>query len=464
MFWAIISLGLVLRILALTQHDFWFDEAFTYHISKLPFKQILTAVSADNNPPLYYILIHFVIAVNKNEVILRLPSLAAGMATILLTYFLVYKFIRKSAALTSTAFVSLSPLTIYLSTEARPHSLGILFATLEIIAFLTLIKKPTRANSLLFILITIMGLYTHYYVALLLIPFTFILVKKKGLLSLRKWFMLVFLSGLAVLPWLKLSLSTLHSDCWCPSLLSANLSSLVSPAISGVGVVNLRYFLSLDASKFLLLALASFLTITYFVRGLTKNFYLTALYIYPLLTLNIIGFFHPILSPRAFAVFSPIYLSILALGAKSSFLKKLLIPALLFLFGIISLMQSQYKFFRGDPVKSVYNLVKTENITVVHTSVLTYYSLQYYSLNKFNNFLIDENPLSPLTVQYIGGQKSQSLPETNELWLVDYSLVANQEQDYQKTIARFLPYYYIERLQKFDNISVSFLVRKKDFK
>lgn len=456
-FWAIITLGLVLRILALTQHDFWFDEAFTYYLSRLPFRQILTVVSTDNNPPLYYQLIHFVVAVSKNEIILRLPSFVAGMATIPLTYFLVYKFISRHAALSSAAFVSLSPLTVYLSTEARPHSLGILFATLEIFAFLTLIKKPTRLNSLLFVITTIIGFYTHYYIVLLLVPFTFLVIKKRGLLSLKKWLMLVTLSGLPTLPWVILSLAASHNNCWCPTTMFALPSSLVSPATSGVGIVNLRVFTHLPIVKFSLLLFTSLITMIYFVRGLTKSFSLTIIYLGPLLILSAIGIFANVFSPRAFAVFSPVYFSIVALGVQTSPKKRLIIPALLLLFGLISLLQSQDEFFKGERIKPVYNLVKTKNVPITHTSITTYYPIKYYSLDDQQNFLISENPLNSTTTQYIGGQKNQSLPKTNKLWVVDYRLGENQKEDHQKTVARLLPDYHIERTRQFDNIFVSFL-------
>lgn len=456
-FWAIITMGLVLRVLALTQHDFWLDEAFTFYLSKLPIKQILSASLADNNPPLFHVLIHFVNEISKNEIILRLPSFAAGIATIFLTYLLVLKFISKSAALLSAALVSFSPLTIYLSTEARPHSLGILFATLEIFVFLTLLKNPTHLISLFFVLITIIGIYTHYYIVLLLVPFTFLVIKERGLLSLKKWLTIILLSALPTLPWVIFSLKFNHSNCWCPTTLLALSSTFVSPATSGVGTVNLRAFTDLPKEKFLLLAITSLVTVFYFARGLTKNFYLSAIYLGPLIILSTIGIFSHFFSPRAFAIFSPIYLSILAIGARSSSPKKLIIPTLLFLLGSISLLESQDDFFRGSRLKAVYNLVKTENVPITHTSVITYYPIKYYSGDELQNYLIAENPLSLPTVEYIGGKKSHNLPKSNKLWIVDNEDYKNQREEHQQAIAKLLPNYYVKKTFQFDNIFVSLL-------
>ena len=61
MFLSIFILGLALRLLSLNAHDFWFDEAYTYQIAKLPLKELAAAALADNNPPFYYLLIHLIL-------------------------------------------------------------------------------------------------------------------------------------------------------------------------------------------------------------------------------------------------------------------------------------------------------------------------------------------------------------------------------------------------------------------
>ena len=458
---AIFLLGTLLRILATSQHDFWYDEAFTYFVSKLPLKDLLTVTQSDANPPLYYILMHYVIALGKGEIILRLPSLLAGIATIILTFSLVNKFINKYAALPAAAFVSLSPLTIYLSTEARPHSLGIFFATLVVFTFLSLIKRPTLPNSGLFIGATAIGLYTHYYIGLLLIPFTFILVIKNGsLLSLKRWFILVLLCSAALLPWTITTLGASHNKCWCPRTVVSLPASLVSPVASGVGMVTLRTFPELPKAKFLFLTLTSLLTLIYFVKGTNKSLFLTATYFGPLLIMSTIGIFTNIFSPKAFSIFSPIYLSILALGVHSSSHKKLLIPILLLFLGTISIWQSQDGFFKGDRLKLTYGLLKTKDIPIIHTSATTYYPLKYYTGDNGQNFLIGENPLNPSTVNYIEGQRLQTIPQTDTMWVIDNNRWDKTGQKSSEAKANLLTTYNIDSTYQFDSITVSYLKRK----
>lgn len=457
----ILLLSLLLRLLALSQHDFWYDEAFTYFVARLDIKSLLAATASDANPPLYYILMHYVAAIGKSEIILRLPSLVTGLITVILTHAIVKKFISNKAALTATAFVSVSPLTIYLSTEARPHSLGVLIATLEVFAFLSLIKRPTLPNSGFFIITTAIGLYTHYYLALLLITFTFILVfKKSSPLSAKRLLVLVLLSILPLLPWIIPTLGASHNKCWCPHTFLSLPASLVSPAAAGVGMVTLRTFPNLPKTEFLFLALVSITTFIYFFKGALKNRLLAVFYFGPLLIIGTIGLSSTIFSPKAFAVFSPIYLSILALGVYSSPYKKLLVPVLIIALGSISVWQSQDEFFKGDRLKLARELIGTKNIPILHTSATTYYPLKYYSDEATQNFLIGENPLNSSTVNYIGGQKLQNLPQTNAIWVIDNYRWDKTGLKSTEAKKASLSEYQIQETYQFDTITVSYLKRK----
>lgn len=135
-------------------------------------------------------------------------------------------------------------------------------------------------------------------------------------------------------------------------------------------------------------------------------------------------------------------------------------PTLLLLLTTISIMQSQDEFFKGDRLKLTYNLVKTKNVPIMHTSATTYYPIKYYTGDDQQNFLIGENPLNPSTVNYIGGQKLQNLPQTNAIWIVDnyrWDKTGLKSTEAKKAI---LSGYEIQETYQFDTITVSFLKRK----
>src|SRR3989338_724452 len=269
----IIGVGLILRILfIINSHDFWFDESYTYFASNLKAQDVLKLSLSDNNPPLYYLLIHFLIKISDNEYFLRLPSLLAGLATIIFTY----KFsqlLTKSQKVSNIAalLVAVSPLTLYLSTEARPHSLAIFLLVLLLFLFVKIQQKPKVKNLTAFALISILALYTHYYIALFFIPLTLNSINNHRL-RFSLWVKLVFIIFTSLIPWLFVSLKIANNTCWCPSTIIPLPSSLVSPALGGIGMVTLRFFPNLPWPLFYFFTLLAIITAVFFSRGLFRNF------------------------------------------------------------------------------------------------------------------------------------------------------------------------------------------------
>ena len=504
-FLVIFFLGLILRVLAANQHDFWFDEAYTYFSSSPPLPDLIQIALADNNPPIYYLLIHFILKLGSSELVLRAPSVIAGLATIFMTYVLAKAFLKKRGlALVSAALVASSPLAIYLSTEARPHSLAILLVTVALYSFYRLAQKPQIPNITLFILIMAIGFYTHYYLTLLLIPFTYLVAKKPTRLSPKGWLAIISAIFLIIAPWIILSAKTPHNNCWCPHTFVSLPASLVSPALSGVGIVTLRYFPQLPPLVLAFFSISAILTLVLFFRGIIKNFTFAAFYVLPLLTLSVLGLLFQVFSPKAFAVFTPIFAVLVALGTDS---KKWLVSALFFLFTATSIIQIVHPFCGGERLKDVYNQVSTASYPIVHTSSITFYPLKYYARDKQQNILLVKNPLKAQTVKLIDklprperpryyskslherAEYSQSSevcirfrihpssqtrrcsaseykeqqdidPKSDRLWLVDTTKLTDIK-DRQEAISQLLAEYAPVKTFQFDNISVSLLESKK---
>lgn len=105
-----------------------FDELFTYYIARLgSFTEILRAVPADGNPPLYYLLAHACLQfVGQPELAIRLPSVVALAATLLCTY----AFVRRRCDAVSALFATFALSTAYIrffGSEARPYALMLAF-------------------------------------------------------------------------------------------------------------------------------------------------------------------------------------------------------------------------------------------------------------------------------------------------------------------------------------------------
>ena len=113
----------------------------------------------------------------------------------------------------------------------------------------------------------------------------------------------------------------------------------------------------------------------------------------------------------------------------------------------VSVIQLGNPFFRGTRLKPIEEIVRRDrSVAVAHTSVLTYYSLDYYSKGAQKQVLITKNPLSPETLDYIGGQASNVGGEVDKMWLVDVEKWAGE--DYRKKLGQlFEKFEAVEKYQ-----------------
>lgn len=414
----ILLLALILRLATITKHDFWFDEAFTYQIAKLPIRNLLLASLLDNHPPLYYLVIHLMIKINKNEIFLRLPSLIASVATAIFVFSIAKSQFTKKIAYLSAMLFAVSPLTVYMATEARPHSIAIFLSALMIFLFLKYMKEKSTATLLAFIFISIISLYTQYYIGLLFIPFTY-LIYMQSKKNFNKWFLATIICLGALAPWLVFNLISKHNPCYCPNSLISLPQTLIWPAVAAFDSNNIRSYLNLSPPILIVLVTTSTISLFAFFKGLINKNLIAKIYILPLLLVSILGIFANVFSPKAFSIFSPLFIILIAYGANQT--NKKYLPILLFLFfSTVSLLRITHPFFRSENLKDVYKYLDSRpSSPIYHTSLLTYYSADFYLKKTTENQMITTNPLKIETTQYIGGNKEdlKSLPQT--FWLVD---------------------------------------------
>lgn len=461
LFLVALFVSIILHAIALGQRDFWFDEAFTYHIARLPLRDLFAVTLTDNNPPLYYLLIHFILKVSSNEVVLRFPSLLLNLATTVVLYSIVKKYINRKLGFIAASLFSLSSLSLYLATEGRPHGMGTLLVLLIIGSFLAFINNPKlKRNAAIFSFFSIIGFYTHFYTTLLLLPFSWIIYRRSTKNITKNWLIILTVLLFVFAPWVILSLQNAHSSCSCPPTLLSLPSILVSPVLGGVGEVTVRVFPTLPLPVLLLFGIVTAITFFLFLKGLAQNRLIALLYLMPLVALGLFGLFFPVFSPKAFSVFSPIYFAIIALGITYFRKSGPITIFIAILLGTISLIQITNPFFAGTKLKPVNSIIKTsQNIPVAHTSLLTYYSLDYYSQGNQKHILITQNPLSIETLRFIGGQKQEVNVNMSQLWLVDTEKWT-ETNDRENAIKTVSDAYSVEKTYKIDNISVILLKRK----
>lgn len=451
-FWIALFIGSTLRFYALFSKPFWFDESITFYFAKLPIYDLLRASLSDNNPPLYYLLIHFVQKISTNEYILRAPSYVFSIASIFALAFLTQKLSLKNS-LFAVSLMALSPLEIYLSSEARLHALATLMALLLTIAFVNLTKRFSLKNSSVFVALSALSLYTHYYLALLFIPFSLIIITKFGK-KIGNWLLILPVILILYSPWILFLFSSKHNSCWCPNTIISLPATLASPVINGLGQITQRTFTNLPVPIIFLFTSTCLLFFYAFVKGIPKTNMIPYFYLTPLLLLTASGLFIPVFSPKGFSIFAPFYFAVVASGKGKTFQKLLLI-----LFFSISIIELFHPFFKEDNLKTIQSRISKNALPVYHTSAITYYPMKYYSNGLNNNYLLFKNPLNETTVNLIGGKGEEIDSNLNNFVLIDSKAFTNRA-DMSRVFNYHTIVYSINLIFENKNLSVYTFVKR----
>ncbi len=171
---ALIILAAVLRVCTLDLQSFWYDEAFTpvHVLHPSLWATLRSVVHTENTPPLWYAIAWAVSRVlGTGEVALRLPSALAGIATVPVAWAIGRELTgRRATAIATAAFVTVNPLLVWYSQEARAYGLFVLLAAVTMLCFLRALHTPTRGRMAAFALAGSLALLSHYFAVFLLIP------------------------------------------------------------------------------------------------------------------------------------------------------------------------------------------------------------------------------------------------------------------------------------------------------
>src|SRR5262245_63242492 len=119
---AAVVVGLLLRV-PLLGRPLWFDEVCMSKQWIGTWEQLLAALYVDIHPPLFLCFMHCWNGVfGDGELSLRLPPLLAGLACIPLLYWTGHRLVGQTAALWAVVLLTLSPVHIWYSAEARLYT------------------------------------------------------------------------------------------------------------------------------------------------------------------------------------------------------------------------------------------------------------------------------------------------------------------------------------------------------
>ncbi len=204
----IVCIGVGLRLAGLTASAIWYDEAFSLNLARLPLLTMLRTDALDFNPPLWEIITWLSTRLfGFNELGLRLPSLAASIAALLLTRQVMQLYVTNPwARLVALALVAGLPYQFWMAQDGRTYALMSLLYLAG--AWFVIDGRWLGASAICGLL-----MYTQntgpFYVAALL---TFALVRRP-----RAWRGIVLAGAVAVvafLPWLPAYLNSTGGSFW----------------------------------------------------------------------------------------------------------------------------------------------------------------------------------------------------------------------------------------------------------
>lgn len=233
---SIILIGAALRFNIISSYSLWNDELESLRISSYSSisEMYEKAIIPDVHPPLYQILLYYVIHyLGNSEFLLRLPSAIAGILSIFFVFLLGKRLFSDDVGILSAAFIAFLLTPIYYSIEARSYSIMLLLViwqallVLKIFEFSDKRQKSRSPFLLLFFLLcnSIALAYTHYFgllfVVLTNIFLTLLFIKKKKYLKYVSIVNLLFF--VSYIPYLSTLLNHYSiKDLWIkkPTLLS----------------------------------------------------------------------------------------------------------------------------------------------------------------------------------------------------------------------------------------------------
>ena len=169
--WVFLTMGVGaavgLGFSTITRGSVWFDEAFSEHITRHSFFDILRYTAADVHPPLYYWALKiWRMLFGSSELALRSLSLFFLAATIVVVYVLVRRTFTRSAAITSMTLLVLSPMLCRYGVEARMYTMELFIIVAATAALLAAVRTKSRKAWMVYGVLIGLGMLTHYLSAM----------------------------------------------------------------------------------------------------------------------------------------------------------------------------------------------------------------------------------------------------------------------------------------------------------
>lgn len=162
--------ALALRLWQIGHESLWLDEGYTLLFSRMPLTKLILVGGAHEHPPLYYLLVHTVLALRDAPLVPRYISAVAGAGSVAAIYFLGRRMFGMPAGLVAALITLISPFHLWYSQDGRAYELAGLTVLLSYLALYHALDRPRFLSWLLYAVLSALALYTEYTTLLVLLP------------------------------------------------------------------------------------------------------------------------------------------------------------------------------------------------------------------------------------------------------------------------------------------------------
>jgi len=156
-------LAFLIRLAWLGRKSIWLDEVYSLGLASREVTQIIEYIThGDSTPPLYFLMLHYILPLGQTEFILRLPSAIFGALSVGACYSLGRVWAGKWTGIAGAAFLAIAPIHVWYSQEARAYILAGALGLFSVLALSHAVISGRWFAWLGWIGATVLGLHTHY--------------------------------------------------------------------------------------------------------------------------------------------------------------------------------------------------------------------------------------------------------------------------------------------------------------
>jgi uncharacterized membrane protein len=402
---------LVVVFLVAGKWSIWFDESYSWAMSRHGWGEIIQRTAYDVHPPLYYLTLKaWSLVVGDSIFVLRLLSWLFGVGTVILTTKLAGRLFGKKVMPIVAIVLAFAPYIFHYSQELRMYSmtafLGVVSTYILIILLDKRFKNTKKLSPLLVVVYSISAvslLYTQYVAGFLLLGHWALVMNElyrpnvklssyiRSIFQEKWWLVANVIIMVTYLPWLPAlagQITHIRSDYWIPEVTAWSIPASISDLLTG----NMYHF-----SQWLAVFLYG--VIGFFIFLLARGYNsknrnqfnkVLLLFFVPVVGLFLASLppFTPIYYNRYIMTFAPYFYLSIAVGVtsieKQSVRRSaLLITLFLFVIGLYSVVHDfRHSGWRGaDKVSNKIKLQLQPGDIIFGGNIFPFADIQYYFSN-----------------------------------------------------------------------------------